>query len=411
VSLSRSSVTEGESITRLIVVSNFSRLTLRKNDRNELCEKILLDETIFQRHYLSWNGSIRSYFIRLLVWRVARLGIDRQIKDPDVVALFGLLNIRLETIRTRHDELEPADMTIEDELYRPKRSTICSTRAEIEAPYVVDELISRVEDDSESGEDSDVDVTKRPDVMEVRDSTASKSRVISWIKVGFGKAKTNSKVRGIAGSVEAYRFDDNSTSINPEELRRDSISTLEAFEDDSSFNIQSDRLNTGPLPSPPIEEFQPLIELGPRPSSPAFFSFEFESGSPPVSPLPSTSSSSLSNLSETTGLPSSPKLSNSNRQSRRFTKRQSILPPAALQSLAAIGETFNLVVPYEYKQHGYEKRLHCYAIRGLRDYEDALDEWTDWVIRLREEDGDQPLSAGFIDEVPRLSVAWQAGFE
>lgn len=39
---------------------------------------------------------------------------------------------------------------------------------------------------------------------------------------------------------------------------------------------------------------------------------------------------------------------------------------------------------------GYDRRLHPYAVRGLRDYEDALDEWTDWVARLQEEEEQAP---------------------
>lgn len=59
----------------------------------------------------------------------------------------------------------------------------------------------------------------------------------------------------------------------------------------------------------------------------------------------------------------------------------------------------------------YELRLHPYAIRGLREYEESLDEYDVWAIRVLEEEsetlqGDRELA----DLVPRLSVAWPTAF-
>ena len=52
------------------------------------------------------------------------------------------------------------------------------------------------------------------------------------------------------------------------------------------------------------------------------------------------------------------------------------------------------------------------AIRGLRDYEDALDEWEDWKIRLQqEEDEGQTQNIGFVDAVPRLQISWPSVFD
>lgn len=106
------------------------------------------------------------------------------------------------------------------------------------------------------------------------------------------------------------------------------------------------------------------------------------------------------------------------RVSKRFSKRASILPPPALNLLKESPSEPVPKIPEQYKtpttantQNGllsavfpnpamsadrtdrppspppYEQKKHAYAIRGLREYEDCLDEWELFVHRAKEEEG------------------------
>lgn len=41
-------------------------LTMRREDRTELCERLILDKALFQRLFLHWNSGCRGFFIRLV---------------------------------------------------------------------------------------------------------------------------------------------------------------------------------------------------------------------------------------------------------------------------------------------------------------------------------------------------------
>ena len=100
--------------------------------------------------------------------------------------------------------------------------------------------------------------------------------------------------------------------------------------------------------------------------------------------------------------------------SKRFSKRASILPPPALDLLKESPSEPVPKIPEQYKtpttgntQNGmfvagalakppverspspppYEQKQHAYAVRGLREYEDCLDEWELFVHRAKEEEG------------------------
>ena len=101
------------------------------------------------------------------------------------------------------------------------------------------------------------------------------------------------------------------------------------------------------------------------------------------------------------------------RVSKRFSKRASILPPPALDLLKESPSEPVPKIPEQYKtpttgntQNGmfgsgilakpverppspppYEQKQHAYAVRGLREYEDCLDEWELFVHRAKEEEG------------------------
>ncbi|GAA5976133.1 hypothetical protein JCM11641_003289 [Rhodosporidiobolus odoratus] len=472
-----------------LIYSHFEVFTLRARDRTELCEKIILDEKLFQRLFLHWNTGVRGYFIRLLVWRLSRLGVVAKEQNPNlppdegIIALFNLLNVRLEALRKRHDALEPLDnLTDEDSFFRPKRSTICSTRGVKEAPWTVDELAEPLDEESDDEEEEPQELVRSlppppASATSGMSGTSAKkgdlktvAKVVSWLKGGL---KNKSKTPKITPSLPDARIDpftlERSATVKTPR-RQDSTGSMAVEDDDFSTESGSQDNHFAPLPttietglvptedSPgPHSAAAPVVPPGkagllsvkpvPFPSgktpsrtkstrsekrasrslSPAFFSFEFENGvvtrsdvDPTVaSSAASVTSTTTANITDTT-FPASPIRPRpdpgsaiSPRVSLRFSKRISILPPAALDLLKGVnngGVEAVPPIPAQYRQSlntGYDKKLHPYAIRGLRDYEDALDEWTDWVARLQEEeDAGGKLTRTFVDVVPRLAVNW-----
>ncbi|KAK4054299.1 hypothetical protein OIO90_003532 [Microbotryomycetes sp. JL221] len=452
--------------TIAFIYAHFEIFTLRPSDRDELCERVILDEELFERLYLHWNAGVRGYFIRLLVWRLSRLGItdaeqhpDRP-RDPRILAIFGLMNVRLEAIRKRHDELEPVTaVNEEDDFFQPKRSTICSTRGVKEAPFTVDELAQLFESDTEDDEDDSQELVSSamPAAENGRKSTggikevATVARVVSWLKGGLGK-----KSGGRRGDL----FSDDDSTSSP------TLDKLDAFGDDdieaSTRTSGSDETRSSTTASAPTtldtEVDDASSQMTPEAASkkskrssrgPAFFAFEFENGLSPrsdmvddnsptartVAGLPSLSdaASVTSTGTADTVFPLSSGLRRSTsldpnsappphaavvspRVSARFSKRISILPPAALELFKEGGDVPAVpLIPAQYRREqprGYDRKLHPYAVRGLRDYEDALDEWTDWVARLQEEEDEgRKHNRGFVDTVPRLAVSWPQSFE
>lgn len=378
---------------------HFYRFTLRNADRVELCEKILLDPKIFSRLYLHWNFGVRTYFVRILVWRIARLGIvdsenyPNNSPDPRIISIFNLLNMRLEAIRQRHDELEPENTsTDEDDLFRPKRSTICSTRGVKEAPYTVGEIVnnkfydeSEVEEDSEGEETKEVMQSTTASTDVIIKKSAPVSRFLSLLKGGLGKSKTaKTKIISIpqeVGIVNPFILESIPSSEAVEAGRFDSNTSQ--YDDNSSISSSSPQRS-------------PIKIRSTRPLSSSFFSFEFEGTSldSDSNNFPIQSSSSSISINSTQSLdtvfPSSPirrRLSSNSsgdspfnaispRVSLRFSKRISILPPAALEVLKENGE---IIPPLPTNRFGalagvvgYDKLLHPYAIKGLCDYEDAI---------------------------------------
>lgn len=358
---------------------------------------------------------MRGYFIRLLVWRLSRLGIvaaeqrPHEPKDPQILALFGLLNVRLEAIRKRHDELEPLDNLTDDDLFKPKRSTICSTRGVKEMPFTVDELVGPVAEDSEE-EDEPQETVREPVSSSNGQGGGKKSglkdvagvaRVVSWLKGGLGKNRGSKASRqNGAGTTPDSRIDPfvlDNLPVSPSQAFDDPQNAMDAsnssLSHESAWSAISPPSSVDNDHSMSVDSTDALVtpeRRVPRPNSPAFFSFEFENGlAPPASSRPSEehdgaepNSSSTSVNTVDTVFPQSPLRQRhsqsvvSPRVSLRFSKRISILPPAALDMLKESGEPVP-AIPAQYRQSvlaGYPKGLHPYAIRGLRDYEDALGE-------------------------------------
>ncbi|GAA6056647.1 hypothetical protein NBRC10513_001097 [Rhodotorula toruloides] len=445
--------------------SHFPLFTMRSGDRTELCERLILDEAVFQRLFLHWNSGVRGYFIRLLVWRVSRLGVVAQEQNPNrppddgIVAIFNLLNVRLEALRKRHDQLEPFDSLSEDDfLFRPKRSTICSTRGVKEAPWTVDELAEPVEEEEPESEEV---MQPAPPVSAVAEADASEqggkrqdqkavSKVVSWLKGGMAKKQSKGR-SSLDSKIDPFALDrdDASSSSRRKRMGSSGSDVLSVSSQDVPTTVLPTTVETGAIPdgraspaprmpttpvnraflSPPSSPSRPGMPSR-RTSSrsekrrshgSAFFAFEFENGVVTRTDVdPALASSAASTKTSDTALPTSPIRPRhagehhpalSPRVSLRFSKRISILPPAALDLLREVSGVEDVPpIPARFRETveaGYDKRLHPYAIRGLRDYEDALDEWTDWVASLQEdEELNGRLNKGFADVVPRLGVNW-----
>lgn len=121
-------------------------------------------------------------------------------------------------------------------------------------------------------------------------------------------------------------------------------------------------------------------------------------------------------------------MSQSPRVSKRFSKRASILPPPALDLLLESSEPVPRI-PKEFQNPPpYAPSQHPYAVRSLREYEDALDEFDGklfpqitslcdhlqlhppvWIARVQEDDED--LEGREQNElIPRLSLLWPLSF-
>ncbi|GAA5935019.1 uncharacterized protein JCM15063_003129 [Sporobolomyces koalae] len=461
--------------TIAFLYAHFEIFTLRPSDRTALCEGIILDEAVFTRLFLSYNQGTRGFWIRLLVWRLSRLGVVAKEQNPNlppdegILALFGLLNVRLEAIRKRHDQLEPAtDLPEDSSFFRPKRSTICSTRGVKEAPWTVDELAEAFEEEAEYEDDPQELVrgvppppssvsstgggsTKRGAV----DNNKTVSKVVSWLKGGLGKNKKGLKIVPVADNrIEPFAAERSEVPYRPNEAalaqdwpQQTLPTTIETGVVSPSRSAISRNGHLSPqLPqrnrSTSSNSSRDSQRRKSRPTSPAFFSFEFENGvitrtdvDPAVAnsagaPAITSPSSSIptpngnpdgllptSPIRRTANAHPDPQAAMSPRVSLRFSKRISILPPAALDLLKKDKGGIEAVppIPAQYRpamQSGYDKKLHPYAVRGLRDLEDSYDEWTDWVARLQEEEdgGGRGQVNPFMDEVPRLAVSWPTSF-
>lgn len=106
-----------------------------------------------------------SYFLRLLVWRISRLGTSpdgrpMDIKDAQIIGILQTLNSRLEGIRKRHDEIDPLSDLPDDGLFDATRASVSSTRGVTNQSWFSEELVEgRRFSFSEYESDSDSDLS------------------------------------------------------------------------------------------------------------------------------------------------------------------------------------------------------------------------------------------------------------
>ncbi|CAH7689971.1 hypothetical protein PPACK8108_LOCUS25169, partial [Phakopsora pachyrhizi] len=447
------------------VYSQFEVLTAKTPILEELCLETLLEPAIFQHLFLHWNSGVRGYYMRLLVWRLSRLGgIARPPKSKEVIKIILTFNSRLDAVRNRHDELSPEAEFLgasQDE-YRKKRSTICSTRGVSDQPWAIGELPAEVvcEEAVNASNDDQITSGRSPGNESQQNSTGDKpsvAKVVSWLRVvkrlGGGnslKAVTN-KGRGdvrrggpIGEEGSESQLDKVDEKIQLDELseienQRSQASSEERFENQDAIERKPGKSDSSPRSS-----------IGQSPDSPTFFKFEFEIGAdiprsdsfdtPVSTPAPSEESPSSNAVNSTNGQNNNSGNGNSSssghqgRVSSRFSKRASLLPPAALSMLKE-NEAFPDVpsLPSQYKNSQkqkeidevdsvYPKKLHQYAIRALVEYEQSLEEEFEWKEKLKEEEmlmieeeeeerKQQQHQGGELESiVPRLAVSWPLSF-
>ena len=289
-------------------------------------------------------------------------------------------------IRRRHDELEPKELLTDDDLFVKKRSTICSTRGVNDAPFVGDELVGRLEEDEEPEFEAQevvgtavVSPERKGSGGGMAKETVTIARVVSWIKGGFGKSKNPAKVKGTTPTKITPYIDDEMTSDQALGMLVTPNSSPPASSSPWNFDTIPPSKSTDSNLSSTTTSSDHRDAESRRPESPAFFSFEFEGGVPvlPAPQILTTSPSSTSVHSTASsdtifppsptprrtveGLPPRPLSGITPRVSLRFSKRSSILPPAALDVLKENGQPVP-PIPDKYRlsmlSTGYAKILH-----------------------------------------------------
>ncbi|KAL1406191.1 hypothetical protein Q8F55_007880 [Vanrija albida] len=430
------------------VFTHWEILTAKPEDRRELCIDILLKRDLFERLLLFWSQSVRSYVLRLVVFRLGHLHTTEADGPSYNVELesVGLLQTRLDRIKKRYDELEPRPMSEVDDKEPPRTPTnpgFPRSRSTITMVTDSPQTVSRSEKLMGLGL-----------VPEEKEVAAPKAA--SWWKRLGGKPGKDGKDGKLAPPKEGKqgkKSKKNSPTATPSPSLSDNSPVLASpllppanlhsphsphSPNQSSPLSRPAKLDNSPLlaPSPlPSSESSPVpssnssSESGPSttpsagPSPPrarkappphittpasakpehaglankAQFAFEFEL--PTASPRsdtfdPTPAPGSPRRNSQPPSAPTSPHMSHS------FSKRSSLLPPPAANALDALGAdtlaklTRNAAII----DPGYPKRLHAYAIRMLAELEDAQKEYDEWWA-----DG----GIGKVDGAPpRLAVAW-----
>lgn len=423
------------------VFTHWEILTARPEDRRELCLSILLERRTFERLLLFWSQSVRSYVLRLVVFRLGHLhttpqdGLSYEVEIESV----RLLNTRLDQIKKRYDELEPTNGETADgnSLVAPRtpttpgmprsRSTITmvadSPRTTSKAEKLLGLGIDK--DDEPKGKaswwkakfgkqkkkgspksptatlpDNSPQLPSRLSGLSARSNGSASPRPGSVHSQNSGRSGNQQQGKGGNGSNGSPRLPQSKLdqSTTPTSTTSSLGPSLMPPDASGSLSFGGGSPSRGARKSPP-----PAISTdGPRPQTKAVqdmkaqIAFEFEL--PTASPLSDTFESSNPQSPRGNSQPASPRGATSPHMSHSFSKRSSLLPPPAASALEGFQQTHVRITPPEPKDPGYPKRLHAYAIRMLAELEDAQKEYDEW------------WSEGGIGKVdgapPRLAVAW-----
>lgn len=128
------------------IFQHWETLTVTPEDRTALLD-LLLDRPVFERLVLFWSQSVRSYVVRLIIFRLSHLHLRDQASgraaggvaiepSPAEVETVHRLNVCLEAIRKRYAELEPSVLgaILEDEDDDAEGNAALSSGAAAAAP-------------------------------------------------------------------------------------------------------------------------------------------------------------------------------------------------------------------------------------------------------------------------------------
>ncbi|KAI7945932.1 hypothetical protein MJO29_012320 [Puccinia striiformis f. sp. tritici] len=411
-------------------------------------------------------------------------GIKKTAKSKDVVKIILAFNARLDAIRKRHDQLSPASElmgTQEDEARRLKRTTICSTRGVSDKPWAISELPP----EEVCTETMDDPFRDGSGLMGGGDDGSSSdkpavAKVVSWLKVvkrlgGSSKPKNRQEYTSPEPAYPARLSSEpsqqpaqqqqqqqqmTSSQERSPEIERDHLSPARSIKRDRQEQQQQDSQSTTASPQVELSELENESVSGRKsessqrsapvhgPESPTFFQFEFELGAeiprsdsfdtPATTPCPSEANPN--NNPNPNSSPASPannalgKSTDSNphgkanpepRVSSRFSKRASLLPPAALDMLkdnegsedgspvpdvptvpsqfiipnnSAASATIEFEdeaarrkrkkrekLEREARLLSYPITKQAYAVKALAEYEQSLEEEFEWKEKLIEE--------------------------
>ena len=402
------------SVLRLVLTETDHHLTLAKcitfiwthydticanvKHREALCINLLLDHEIFERLMLFWSQSVRSYVLRLVVFRLGHVSTtpeDSANHEMEVTTV-QLLNTRLERIRRRHNELEPKDLLAtpsasanqlegeesSDNKIKKSASTITMVEAADRANDSQATTAERLLGLGGSTSPSMSAEGAEPEFIAVK----GKGKASSWFKKPFGKQKKRKNEPETESDVQkanrlkpqqqptkaAATLPRPSADLQPGQpdspaalSHKSAGESIDSFEGDASAlqplgtnlptisTTQAPRMTT---PEPPVS-----------PASPNRVQFEFEL------PTASPRSDAFDRVSSPRRTPSNPqRMPPSPSMSRSFSKRSSLLHPAAAGVLGQpASPSFRRSIVAAPEPPGYSPNLHPYCIRMLAELEDV----------------------------------------
>ncbi|WVF70746.1 hypothetical protein IAT40_005540 [Kwoniella sp. CBS 6097] len=453
-------LTEGEHALTLVkviafVFTHWEVLTARAEDRKELCLELLLQKELFERLLLFWSQSVRSYVLRLVVFRLGHLHTTKEDGSAHLVEIESvkLLQSRLDRIKKRHDQLEPKPVGIEEE---SKEEPIAMPLTPVsEDGFNIPRsrsTITMITDSPKAGGTQNraekllglgmgMDGKGEGEIEATGKSGMSKAT--NWFKKSFGNKK---KRKDQSGSISSSPSPSPSPAMDmpsPESSSpsMSSVSGSPQLGKSPKLPLPEQLMKTTPNGSSPLDspisadwsgenssnsteatltsnstrKARPPVIITtspshPPPTSPTANGFAFEFELPTMSPRSDTfdfAPSSLPtspNTKRRSSQPPSPGQPNSPHMSRSFSKRSSLLPSSTVSALNSMieadernkGKRKEKRVVEEEK--GYDTKLHAYAIRMLAELEDAQKEYDEW------------WSEGGVGKMdgapPRLTVAW-----
>jgi hypothetical protein len=386
---------EGEHALTLVkviafVFTHWEVLTADPEDRRELCLDILLRKDLFERLLLFWSQSVRSYVLRLVVFRLGHIHTKAQESGHEVeIESVKLLQSRLESIKRRHDQLEPGavvDEVLEDKDIRATTPVQGMTRSRSTITMIPDSPSATI--------------NKAERLMGLGlgpvsvDEDKKVGKAANWFKkLGKGKKKKDGETSsGTSSPSTTPNLLDKSPLMPSLGLGSGSGSSplgkavtklpLPPHDLDSpttSDSMSSEDPESPANPSTPGKKGKPPMILTHSPDTDAHpeisaFSFEFEL---PTSSPRSDSFDPIPTLPTSPRRRSQPPSPSSPHMSRSFSKRSSLLPPQTARELESmLSTTPRKEVSKREKEvsKGYDKKLHAYAIRMLAELEDAQKE-------------------------------------